>query len=1014
MKIKTKRILGVVCALVMCVTLLPTSISALAAPSGTEESIASLETLVEETSPAENDSAAEESVVESNENQTALTSSGTAATTAAEQSAGEKAEGETTGEGEEIKTETKAEVETSVPAENGITVTDGEEPPVLLADVTGEGFVWNEETKTLTITASTGDYTTSTVSTRPYHAYRSQAEKIVVDGADIIIGSYAFYQFNAATELEIISCGDIKDHAFNFYSKLETVNIGICGNIGDRAFGQCGALGSIKIDSCGNFVTDTFKGCSGLETVKITECGDIADNVFYNQSKLSTVEIGTCGNIGKNAFNGCSALTGIYIKKCGDIGQGAFDKTGLVTVKLDECGDIASHAFVDNANMFAGGPLETLEIGSCGTIGSSAFTYLKNLKTVTIGSCESIGDSAFAFDSGLTNVTIENCVSVGEHAFMSSGAPIEELTLTDCTIESAAFYMVKVDTLKLENIESIADSAFQSSTITDLTLSGVTELGENVFGGCKGLTNLTIENVAEISEGTFKVYDETLGNNVTLITLNNVAYIGDYAFRGFNNLATVIIGEGCQYVGAHAFTGCDSLTEINIGEEVRLGYSDSLVDIPGIHERVQAILNGTYNLPDLSAPIDTIVPDGWTSVKTGANNSAETVGDTQITKEARWADEIKTIAEVQIKAYYTTMQQMDFIFVADCSNSMAGFGSDDAMNSNFYNMQSKMMDVADELLSSTELDTLVAFSTFGETEGEVSSFFSKEEAQEAQNYIWNNIVNYESNTNYSVGLKGALELVKQHQENYPDRNLTVIFISDGQPFYPGEVPEEYYGVSEANAIKAEGVQIISVLQQVPESTLPSSQENMEKIADKVFASTDLQGFSAAINDAIDYAYTSTVATPVLARGVDMSVAKIWVGDQAGSRPTSVEITLLRNGQAFGTVTLTAENGWYYFWEDLDEAYSWSVQETNVPAGYEAAATSSEGKWTITNTYTAPSNPNPNPNPDPTPSQPQTPSAGSNTSTGDNAPVVTLFAVIVVAAAAIVLLVVLKKKGVLER
>ena len=948
MKIKTKRILGVVCALVMCVMRLPTSISALAAPSGTEESIASLETLVEETSPAENESAAEESVVESNENQTALTSSGTAATTAAEQSAGEKAEGETTGEGEEIKTETKAEVETSVPAENGITVTDGEEPPVLLADVTGEGFVWNEETKTLTITASTGDYTTSTVSTRPYHAYRSQAEKIVVDGADIIIGSYAFYQFNAATELEIISCGDIKDHAFNFYSKLETVNIGICGNIG------------------------------------------------------------------KNAFNGCSALTGIYIKKCGDIGQGAFAKTGLVTVKLDECGDIASHAFVDNANMFAGGPLETLEIGSCGTIGSSAFTYLKNLKTVTIGSCESIGDSAFAFDSGLTNVTIENCVSVGEEAFMSSGAPIEELTLTDCTIESAAFYMVKVDTLKLENIESIADSAFQSSTITDLTLSGVTELGENVFGGCKGLTNLTIENVAEISEGTFKVYDETLGNNVTLITLNNVAYIGDYAFRGFNNLATVIIGEGCQYVGAHAFTGCDSLTEINIGEEVRLGYSDSLVDIPGIHERMQAILNGTYNLPDLSAPIDTIVPDGWTSVKTGANNSAETVGDTQITKEARWADEIKTIAEVQIKAYYTTMQQMDFIFVADCSNSMAGFGSDDAMNSNFYNMQSKMMDVADELLSSTELDTLVAFSTFGETEGEVSSFFSKEEAQEAQNYIWNNIVNYESNTNYSVGLKGALELVKQHQENYPDRNLTVIFISDGQPFYPGEVPEEYYGVSEANAIKAEGVQIISVLQQVPESTLPSSQENMEKIADKVFASTDLQGFSAAINDAIDYAYTSTVATPVLARGVDMSVAKIRVGDQAGSRPTSVEITLLRDGQAFGTVTLTAENGWYYFWEDLDEAYSWSVQETNVPAGYEAAATSSEGKWTITNTYTVPSNPNPNPNPDPTPSQPQTPSAGSNTSTGDNAPVVTLFAVIVVAAAAIVLLVVLKKKGVLER
>ena len=59
------------------------------------------------------------------------------------------------------------------------------------------------------------------------------------------------------------------------------------------------------------------------------------------------------------------------------------------------------------------------------------------------------------------------------------------------------------------------------------------------------------------------------------------------------------------------------------------------------------------------------------------------------------------------------------------------------------------------------------------------------------------------------------------------------------------------------------MQIISVLQQVPEGSLPSSQENMEKIADKVFASTDLQGFSAAINDAIDYAYTSYVLTDTL-------------------------------------------------------------------------------------------------------------------------------------------------------
>ena len=75
-------------------------------------------------------------------------------------------------------------------------------------------------------------------------------------------------------------------------------------------------------------------------------------------------------------------------------------------------------------------------------------------------------------------------------------------------------------------------------------------------------------------------------------------------------------------------------------------------------------------------------------------------------------------------------------------------------------MQSKMMDVAEELLNSDNLDTRIAFSTFGESEGAVSRFFEKGEAKEAKSYIWNDIVNYESNTNYATGLSGALELVQ--------------------------------------------------------------------------------------------------------------------------------------------------------------------------------------------------------------------------------------------------------------
>ena len=71
-------------------------------------------------------------------------------------------------------------------------------PYVQAAPAAGdEGFVWDEASKTLTITASTGDYTTGDYSKKPYQSYASQAEKLVIDGDEnTVIGTYAFYSFS--------------------------------------------------------------------------------------------------------------------------------------------------------------------------------------------------------------------------------------------------------------------------------------------------------------------------------------------------------------------------------------------------------------------------------------------------------------------------------------------------------------------------------------------------------------------------------------------------------------------------------------------------------------------------------------------------------------------------------------------------------------------------------------------------------------------------------------------------
>lgn len=183
--------------------------------------------------------------------------------------------------------------------------------------------------------------------------------------------------------------------------------------------------------------------------------------------------------------------------------------------------------------------------------------------------------------------------------------------------------MVKINTLNLDSISQIGDNAFQSSTITHLTLSNIDKLGKSTFAGCKGLTTLTIKNLDEINENTFEIYDETLGNNVIEINLKDVRYIGNYAFMGFNNLKVANIDESCQYIGAHAFSGCEKLETIHISDATKLGYSDSFVNQEYVHNRVIDILKGKFQLLDMSQPIESINADGWTSVQIGEKNATQ-------------------------------------------------------------------------------------------------------------------------------------------------------------------------------------------------------------------------------------------------------------------------------------------------------------------------------------------------------------------------------------------------------
>jgi len=80
----------------------------------------------------------------------------------------------------------------------------------------------------------------------------------------------------------------------------------------------------------------------------------------------------------------------------------------------------------------------------------------------------------------------------------------------------------------------------------------------------------------------------------------------------------------------------------------------------------------------------------------------------------------------------------------------------------------------------------------------------------------------------------------------------------------------------------------------------------------------------------------------------LSVKKVWKLDNGGTAAEAVTVNLLKNGEVHETVTLSAANSWSKAWYALDDDYSWTVEEADVPEGFTASITKSGLTWTIIN------------------------------------------------------------------
>ena len=218
----------------------------------------------------------------------------------------------------------------------------------------------------------------------------------------------------------------------------------------------------------------------------------------------------------------------------------------------------------------------------------------------------SIGNLAFTRFSKLIHVDIaDSVVSIGEGVFSECSS------LTNITVPQSVTY--------------IGVNAFDSCTnLSNITLStnNITSIRPHTFSGCSELSSIVIpDGVTSIQSGAFFYCTK-----LTSITIpGSVTSIGPNAFKNCTNLTSITIPGSVTSIGSNVFDGCTSLNDIRYSgtsESVisaLSGYAPTLVTfdygdkVPEAERMIKVFVKtgGTLTAPTTIPPVAGYEFKGW-------------------------------------------------------------------------------------------------------------------------------------------------------------------------------------------------------------------------------------------------------------------------------------------------------------------------------------------------------------------------------------------------------------------
>lgn len=438
-----------------------------------------------------------------------------------------------------------------------------------------------------------------------YLRYTTQVE--IPDTIRLIYTESAFSSSAILEEVNIYETGHTNDPVYSSREGVLYYNDELSGVGKTLAFVPLAKTGHLVVDAGTKSIGTSVFSSSKLTSVTIpSSVVDIAYRAFYN-SAIENVyfdrETGDELVVGKEAFVNCKSLQSITLPSR----LKNFDPVSVFagTSSLENI-----FVYDDNENYSHRGGILCNKAGNtilyCPAAKRGELRIDAGIRTIADGAfqnCKGFYSVTFpAFVTSIGKNAFEGCTMLRNVTFAGASGTFGELTVGEGAFKDCSS-LTSVTFQENSNVTSIGYGAFENCTkISSITLPDtLKEVSSGIFAGCKNLVYVNVsaehpylssvdgvvydKNKTEIKyysinrkEATVVLPDSvrTIGANVfadnlsieKVIIGNNLEAIDQYAFKGCNNLKSVVFVDGnpdkALSIGNYAFDGCNSLTHFYV------------------------------------------------------------------------------------------------------------------------------------------------------------------------------------------------------------------------------------------------------------------------------------------------------------------------------------------------------------------------------------------------------------------------------------------------------------------